>query len=342
LKTIPEISRIESRGQKILTFRLRRLITGLVRAGLFIFSIPYFMYRIWRTEAKLFIANNGGYPGGLYCISASIAASFVPGCRVFHVIHSQASQTSHRIQAFQYFMDYLIDSRCEVITLCEALRDRLLEVRRFRRKPAVIPNGISDDVTRRTRTDRDGLFTIVNIGYFDENKNQRMLLKVTAELITKYGYELELILIGQETADGSFRECVALAADLGISDSVRFVEFENEPQKIFRDADLLVSCSRVEGLPLNVIEAMRAGLPVIATRAGGVDDLIVHGATGYLVDIDDDQALLKMMKKVFDDPVKLESFGICGRQRYESFFTEKKMIERYTEILYPEKNSRLR
>lgn len=111
------------------------------------------------------------------------------------------------------------------------------------------------------------------------------------------------------------------AGQMQLSDRINFLGERLDIPFLMQEADLFVLTSNWEGLPLTIIEAMGAGLPVIATDVGGVGELIEHGKTGYLVPPNSDDQLLKRLKELIPDAGKLRQMGRAGRKRYEDCFT---------------------
>jgi len=102
-------------------------------------------------------------------------------------------------------------------------------------------------------------------------------------------------------------------------------------------SQVFILASRWEGLPISIIEAMRAGLPVVATDIGGVSELVVDGQTGYLVPRGDSETLARRLSLLCKDASLRKRMGQAGRRRYESSFTFDRMyretLEVYEEVL---------
>jgi glycosyltransferase involved in cell wall biosynthesis len=112
----------------------------------------------------------------------------------------------------------------------------------------------------------------------------------------------------------------------GLTDAVRLCGWldRQKVQCILRDSDVFLFPSHSEGLPNAVLEAMAAGLPVVATRVGGVPDLICDGQNGFLVDVGDIDGMTTHISDLMQDPERASRIGALGRQTV----TERCNIER--------------
>jgi glycosyltransferase involved in cell wall biosynthesis len=102
---------------------------------------------------------------------------------------------------------------------------------------------------------------------------------------------------------------------------------------LFHQACFLVLSSRTEALPNVILEAMASGLPVVATRVGGVPELVDHGRTGWLVDAGDASGLAAAMSQALADPDARQVMGRAGRKRVLENFSLDTMAARYEEML---------
>ncbi len=122
--------------------------------------------------------------------------------------------------------------------------------------------------------------------------------------------------------DGPLREQVqARLSEHGLVDRVSLAgTVDDVPQRLARSHVFLLA-SRREGLPLSVLEAMRAGLPVVSTDAGGVREAVAHGDTGFVVPRDDVGSLADALRSLIVDPALRARMGAAGRARYASDFS---------------------
>lgn len=125
----------------------------------------------------------------------------------------------------------------------------------------------------------------------------------------------------------------ALAATLGLAGSVLFLGQRGDVPALLRAADVFVLPSLSEGMPLSILEAMAARLPVVATEVGGVSRLVVEGETGHLVPPQQPAALAAAISRLAGDDALRAAMGAAGRRRVAEHFTEGQMLEKLA-LLY--------
>jgi glycosyltransferase involved in cell wall biosynthesis len=202
------------------------------------------------------------------------------------------------------------------------------------RKVTVVPNGI--DVRRfREPVDAAALRrslripaaapVIGTVGRLSEVKQQDVLLRAFARVRLRVP-EAHLLLVG----DGPLKDSLSeLAVRLGLGDRVHFAGYQARPQAYLRLMDLFALTSRSEGMPLVVLEAWAAGLPVVASRVGGLPEMIDEGRTGVLFAPGDEGALADVLSGLLEDAGRARRMGEEGRVRVESRYTTARMFEEY-------------
>lgn len=123
-------------------------------------------------------------------------------------------------------------------------------------------------------------FLLFYAAEFNKNKNQQLLIKAIAALKDKAPH-IKLLLAGEGPL---LKECRKLSANLGVSHLVDFLGFRKDIEKLLKISDLAVASSLREGLPVNIMEAMACGLPVVATDNRGHRELILNTNTGWIVE----------------------------------------------------------
>jgi glycosyltransferase involved in cell wall biosynthesis len=134
-------------------------------------------------------------------------------------------------------------------------------------------------------------------------------------------------------------ELTQLAVDLGMGERIRFLGDVRDVPALLSRARMFVLPSRSEGIPLTVLEAMACGLPVVATRVGGLSEVVDQGVTGMLVPAADSGALSEAMVAIWNDADRGDQMGRAGRQRALRCFDVRRMVAEY-EALHHEKVKR--
>ena len=101
---------------------------------------------------------------------------------------------------------------------------------------------------------------------------------------------------------------------------------------ILSASDIAVLCSDNEGIPLTLIQASQAGLPIVSTDVGSVRDIVISGTTGLLTEVSS-KGLIEGVSVLLDNPALGQRFGVAGEERAREFFSSQAMVERH-EVLY--------
>jgi glycosyltransferase involved in cell wall biosynthesis len=128
------------------------------------------------------------------------------------------------------------------------------------------------------------------------------------------------------------RSLLALAAELGVAERVIFIGWSDRPRDHLGTFDLFVLPSRFEALPMSIIEAMLAGLPVVATDVGGVREAVVPGVTGSLVEPENPEALAGAISVLLADPQRRRQLGQAGRERALQRFGADQMASQFAMV----------
>src|SRR5205085_4222243 len=117
------------------------------------------------------------------------------------------------------------------------------------------------------------------------------------------------------------RELEALAARLGVAERTHFLGFRSDLARLYADLDVVALCSRNEGLPVTLIEALASARPVASTEVGAVRDLVDPGRTGLLVPSGDAAALAGGILQILADPAEAARMGQAGRAHVSPRFS---------------------
>lgn len=154
-------------------------------------------------------------------------------------------------------------------------------------------------------------------------KDHATLIRAMAE-VAKGRTDVQVLIVGDTDVDAGHRAQFdvlrALMRETGTEACVHFAGFEGEMGRFYAAIDGLVLSTHTEGFPLVLLEAMGAGLPVIATRVGGIPEAVADGETGLLVPHEDAPALADALSRLAADAPLRAAMGLAGHQRAESRF----------------------
>jgi glycosyltransferase involved in cell wall biosynthesis len=164
------------------------------------------------------------------------------------------------------------------------------------------------------------------VARFSDLKDHALLLRA----FSKVPGAVRLKLVG----DGdTLAAAISLSKALGIRERVEFKGSRADVPEILAQTDVFVLASKAETLPISILEAMPAGLPVIASDVGGVSEEVLNGKTGLLVPPGSVEELSRALRRLLSDKVLRMMMGRAGRRRFEEMFLADTMIE-HTQAAY--------
>jgi glycosyltransferase involved in cell wall biosynthesis len=185
--------------------------------------------------------------------------------------------------------------------------------------------------TPSVQRETNGLIRLLYVGRFNVFKNVETLVEAVARLYRMNVGEFELKLVGE----GEQRRVLErLVSELGLTRQVRFAGWVPRDQIVdqYRRADIFVTATTWEGMPNTVLEAMACGLPIIGTRASGLQELVRDGINGYLVPMKNADALAEAIALLIDDDYERRRMGRQSRKLAEREFAWEYIAEQYLEI----------
>jgi len=180
----------------------------------------------------------------------------------------------------------------------------------------------------RERLGIAGSLVIGAVGRLEEQKGHTHLL-AALPAVRREIPDLVVLLVGEGRRQEDLRRQVQ---DLGLQDTVRFLGTRRDLPEIFRALDLFVHPSLWEGLPLALLKAMGAGLPVVATRVSGSREVIVDGVNGYLAPPGDPGALARAILDLHRQPEARRRLGEAARRRVAADYSLEAMLTRLEEL----------
>lgn len=229
---------------------------------------------------------------------------------------------SSRKQTFYRHIERLLAPMAQaIITVSEYDRNLALAngVGRADQLVTVI-NGVPDTAPPKTPPPADAPVRLIMVARFDQPKDHAALIKALS-LVQAANWQLEFV------GDGPLKAAaMQQVKNSGLENNIHFAGSRNDVPQRLADADIFVLISHWEGLPLSILEALSAGLPVVASNVGGVPETVVDGQTGYLIARNDLAGLAKALDALIQDPGLRRRFGTGARTLYEEKFGLERMV----------------
>jgi glycosyltransferase involved in cell wall biosynthesis len=290
------------------------------------------MVRLLRAfRADILHLHLVGFNGGRWVLLAARLARVPTIVCTIHI--APRDRQSWRIRLDRSILSRFIDG---YIAVSRASRERLVHYLGLSpRKVVVVPNAVelrrfaapAEPRRRAVRVECGIPADAPVIGVLARLSSQKGLthLVSAAPAIVAAFPQAHLLLVG----DGPLREdLVAQARSLGVDHRIHFVGYRANTVDFLRAMDLFVLPSLYEGMPLSILEAMGAALPVVATAVDGTPEAVVDGETGYLVPPADPTALAVAVNRLLGDRDLAARMGRNGRARAQEHFSETALLDR--------------
>lgn len=222
------------------------------------------------------------------------------------------------------------------IAVSTSVADRVLKLLFIKKQQlTIISNGVElpeKSLIDKKNSDPD-LFNrpikLVNVGRLVPLKGQRQLILAVAQLIYHYP-DIKLYIVGGGTLDTELKK---LAARHNVDRNIEFTGAVEDVATYLENADIFVSASRSEGMPVSILEAMAWNIPVIASDIAGNRNVVMQNKTGFLFELDNTEELVNTIIKVIQNPEKRKSVASEARKMVESVYSTESSRQRH-ETLY--------
>jgi glycosyltransferase involved in cell wall biosynthesis len=301
------------------------------------FLLPHRKFSFSRLkELSRFIKSNSitvvhshGKGAGVY---TRLLKLLIPSLKVVHTFHGvhvlQYSLLSRNLYyLYEKLMCKLTDRFINVSfgerDIC--LKHGFIEAK----KQITVYNGVPDLAERTSHPaipDIFKKFKVISISRFDFSKNMQLTYIIAKQL--KHNPSIEFVWVG----DGADREELENKVKEEGLMNIKFTGFTDQPDIYLKSAQVYLSTSRWEGLPLSLIEAASLSIPVIATDVTGNNEVVKHGFNGFLYDAEAPELAAEYITKLADDPALYTEFAKNSRETYLENFTVEEMVRKTEEI----------
>lgn len=191
-------------------------------------------------------------------------------------------------------------------------------------------NGINVNISAKRKSlclDDDSL-VVGTAARLDEIKNFPMMLRAFKIVLARMP-DTYLLIAGKGPKEQELKD---LSVSLDIGERVMFIGLRYDLAEIYKLYDIFVLSSFTEGISITLLEAMAEGIPAVVTAVGGNPEVVVEGATGYMVPQGDEQAMASRIVELLQDPGKRAFLGMNGADRVQKHFSFDNMLSRYLQL----------
>jgi glycosyltransferase involved in cell wall biosynthesis len=243
--------------------------------------------------------------------------------RVIHTRHGQQNGANGRMKTALRLASLTAD--CMVCVSSDSARSTAAEGIAPHRIRTLL-NGIDVDRFRPGTGEGDG--PVVAIGRLNPVKDFATLVRA-AGIVARQSPSFRLEIAGDGVCADDLRR---LITDLSLDGVVQLLGQVRDVPSVLARGSIFALSSLTEGISLAILEAMAAGLPIVATRVGGNTEVVTDGSTGLLVPASDPNALASALLELWRNPDRRKALGQAGRDRAETVFNVRNMVKAYEDI----------
>jgi glycosyltransferase involved in cell wall biosynthesis len=177
---------------------------------------------------------------------------------------------------------------------------------------------------------KENTFIIISVAELHERKGQEFLIKAIPAVVEKYP-NVKLVLVGEGPNKSNLKK---LVKELGIERHVTFTGKQKEIAKLLKSSNIFVLPSKREAFGLVNAEAMICGLPIVASKVGGIPEIVKDEETGILVEPQNHEEITKALLILIENPEIRKTLGEAGEKRVLEKFDAKIMTEKYKKVYY--------
>jgi glycosyltransferase involved in cell wall biosynthesis len=261
-----------------------------------------------------------GFIGRVACALLGIPCVFTP--HGWSIVDRASGKINHTFKALERLGGILGSG---VITVCRDEHDTgKMSGLIAQKKLFCVYNGIPDFPVHHQGCDDE--VTVVMVARFHKQKDHATLLRALSRL---QGHSWRLKLVGSGPLLEMTRQ---LASSLGVAQRVEFLGECKNTAEILSQSSVFVLSTFYEAFPISILEAMRTGLAVVATKVGGIPEAVSDGLSGFLVPPSRDDLMAEALERLFLNASLREQLGRNGREIFLERFTDKQMILRTLEV----------
>ena len=299
------------------------------------FSVKHLIRLIFFIKRnKIDIIHAHGKGAGIY---ARLAKIFIPKTYLIYTFHGlHIANYTKSMKHFYIFLERVLGTLTNLfINVSNGEKQVCLDNKLFNAsKSIVIYNAIEndennypakDELRRKLNLPIDK-FLILSVIRFNPQKNITAMLEIAQKVSDDKSFIF--IIIG----DGEEKSTIEKNIIENIIDNVKLLGYQKNVNEYLHASDLFLSTSLWEGLPYSLIEATRAGIPIVASDVTGNNEVVFDKHNGYLYQADDIDSAAHLLKELRDSNITLETFGQNSKKVFKEYFMLQGMINKLKEV----------
>lgn len=279
------------------------------------------------------------YSNTVTVVEGAVAAQMCHKPHVWHLHENVVGNPAVRPVLPRTILTYIVSALSARIIVPSRYLMHVYRAANMLSKIMVVPNGVmfeqSELLNEKKLNDELNIPpkapVITLIGAIHPGKDIRTFVAAAASVLPHYPNTIFLVVGEASNAEYAAQIKTDISAR-GIDDAFRFTGWRSDIPQLLKHTDILVVSSIQETFGRTIIEAMALGIPVVATRCGGPEEVVVDGITGYLVPIADQNAMAKAILSILADANLRQAFIKASKQRVKDLYTQNQ-VTRQTENL---------
>jgi glycosyltransferase involved in cell wall biosynthesis len=314
----PWLGRIEAAVDEVAEFPIRSFRSPAT-------ALAALSFARWCRSRRIAVMQAADLYANAFALPAARLAAVPVRIGSRREVHPTRGKSLELLQRFGYSAAHRIVANSDAGAAC--LQREGIAAGRI----SVVRNGLDLDQPAGGPPRRRG-FRLITVARLRPEKGHEVLLAALAR-VRREVPEVRLQIVGDGPRETTLREMVRREA---LGDCVEFLGHRDDVASLLRQADCFVLPSRIEAAPNAVLEAMAAGLPVVATRVGGIPEVVTDGVTGLLVAPDNPDALAAALLRLLNDAALAGRVAHAGRQHVVAHYSFARMVAQFESLYFAE------
>lgn len=201
---------------------------------------------------------------------------------------------------------------------------------KYKSKTIYIYNGIKDiNYVKYHKNENEKYIKFICVGNFNKRKGQEILIEAVNDLKIELRQRIKVTFIG---GGPELENCMKMTKKMGLDKTIEFLGIKKNSEKFLKYQDFFILPSFDEGLPISIIEALRQGIPVIASRVGGIPEMLDDFKNGFLINAKKED-IIRIIEEIVEKKYNLEEMSKAARKKYLTNFNLEKMINEYCQLI---------